>query len=48
VLTAVISTPLAALAERTVEAMVRALTPDRSEPPGQVFVPSELYIPENI
>jgi LacI family transcriptional regulator len=48
VLTAVISTPLAALAERTVEAMVRALTPDRSEPPGQVFVPSELYVPENI
>jgi LacI family transcriptional regulator len=48
VLTAVISTPLRLLAERTVEAMVRALLPDRSEPPGQVFVPSELYIPENI
>jgi LacI family transcriptional regulator len=48
VLTAVISTPLALLAERTVEAMVRALAPDRSGPPGQVFVPSELYVPENI
>jgi LacI family transcriptional regulator len=48
VLTAVISTPLALLAERTVEAMIRALTPDRSAPPGQTFVPSELYISENI
>lgn len=48
VLTAVISTPLATLARRTVEAMVRALPPDRREPPGQVFVPSELYVAENI
>jgi len=48
VLTAVISTPLALLAERTIEAMVRSLAPDRAASPGQVFVPSELYVPENI
>jgi LacI family transcriptional regulator len=48
VLTAVISTPLALLAERTVEAMVRALAPGRDTPPGQALVPSELYVPENI
>ena len=40
VLAAVISTPLALLAEQTVEAMVRALAPDRATSPGQVFVPS--------
>jgi LacI family transcriptional regulator len=48
VLTAVISTPLALLAEQTVEAMVRALAPERAASPSQVFVPSELYVPENI
>ncbi len=48
VLTAVISTPLALLAERTVEAMVRAMASTAPEPPGQIFVPSELFISENI
>ena len=48
VLTAVISTPTALLAARTVEAMVRALQAPAAEPPGQILVPFELYVAENI
>jgi len=48
ILTAVISTPTALLAARTVEAMVRALQAPAAEPPGQILVPFELYVAENI
>jgi LacI family transcriptional regulator len=48
VLTAVISTPTALLASRAVEAMVRAIEAPAPEPPGQILVPFELYIPENL
>ncbi|WP_026869574.1 LacI family DNA-binding transcriptional regulator [Inquilinus limosus] len=48
VLTAVISTPTALMATRTVEAMVRALESAAPEPPGQILVPFELYVSENI
>lgn len=48
VLTAVISTPTPLLAARTVEAMVRAIEAPAPEPPGQILVPFELYVSENI
>jgi LacI family transcriptional regulator len=48
ILTAVISTPTALLAARTVEAMVRALQAPAAERPGQILVPFELYVAENL
>lgn len=48
ILTAVIATRTGALAARTVEAMTRALAAPSSAPPGQVLVPFDLYIAENI
>ena len=48
ILTAVIHTRTGALAERAVEAMTRALAAPPSAPPGQILVPFDLYIAENI
>jgi len=48
ILTAVIHTRTAALAERAIEAMTRALAAPSSAPPGQILVPFDLYIAENI
>ena len=48
VLTAVISTPTPLLAARAVDAMVRAMEAPAPEPPGQILVPFELYVSENI
>ncbi len=48
VVTLVINTPLPTLAARTVEAMIRALAGPLPETPVQVFLPFELFIPENV
>jgi LacI family transcriptional regulator len=48
ILTAVIHTRTGALAERTIEAMTQALAAPSSAPPGQILVPFDLYIAENI
>jgi LacI family transcriptional regulator len=48
ILTAVISTNLAALAQRTVEAMGRVLIGPASDTPTQILVPFDLCIAENI
>ena len=48
ILTAVISTPTALLATRTVEAMSRALAAPANDPPSEALVPFDLYIAENI
>jgi LacI family transcriptional regulator len=48
VLTAVIATPTAQLATRILEAMARAIAAPSGDPPSQVFVPFDLYIPTNI
>jgi LacI family transcriptional regulator len=48
VLTAVIATPTAQLSTRTLEAMARAIAAPSRDPPNQVFVPFDLYIPTNI
>jgi hypothetical protein len=37
-----------AVAERTVAAMTRALAAPSPGPPGQILVPFDLYIAENI
>jgi LacI family transcriptional regulator len=44
----VITTPLTALAERTVAAMAAALDGQSGEPGGQILLPFELHLPENI
>lgn len=48
VLTAVISTPTAALAARAVEAMARAGGNPPGETPSQIIVPFDLFISENV
>ncbi len=48
VLTAVISTPTALLAERALFAMAAALVSPQETAPSPVFVPFELYLPTNI
>jgi hypothetical protein len=48
ILTAVIHTRTGALAERTVEAMTQALGTSSAAPPGQILVPFDLFIAENI
>jgi LacI family transcriptional regulator len=48
VVTLVIATPLPALAARAVDAMARATAAPSPEPPTQILLPFELYIPENI
>ena len=48
VLTAVIATPTALLATRTLEAMARAIETPSNDPPGQFIVPFGLYISTNI
>ena len=47
-LTAVISTPTALLAERAVAAMEAAITEPQETGPDPVYVPFELYLPTNI
>jgi LacI family transcriptional regulator len=46
--TMTISTPLAELCERLVEVMGQAVVQQESDLPGQVFLPFELHISENI
>ena len=48
VLTAVIATPTAQLAAKTLEAMARAIETPSNDPPGQFLVPFGLYISTNI
>lgn len=48
IVTAVISTPTALVASKTVEAMVRAIGSMAVEPPSRIVVPFDFYIPENI
>jgi LacI family transcriptional regulator len=48
VLTAVISTPTALLAERAVAAMAAAVEAPQDPVPSPVYVPFELYLPTNI
>ena len=48
VLTAVIATPTALLATKTLEAMARAIETPSSDPPGQFLVPFDLYVSTNI
>ena len=48
VLTAVISTPTALLAERALSAMAASLVSPHEPAPSPVFVPFELYLPTNI
>jgi LacI family transcriptional regulator len=48
VLTAVIATPNAQLATKTLEAMARAIEAPSGDPPGQFLVPFDLYVSTNI
>ncbi|WP_158814836.1 LacI family DNA-binding transcriptional regulator [Methylocapsa sp. S129] len=48
VLTAVIATPTALLAAKTVAAMAQAIAAPSGGPPGQILVPFDLYISTNI
>jgi len=48
VLTAVISTPTALLAERLLEAMAKAPDPQPRESPAQIVVPFDVFLPTNI
>ncbi len=48
VLTAVISTPTALLAERALAAMAAAIVTPQETVPSPVFVPFELYLPTNV
>ena len=48
VLTAVISTPTALLAERAVAAMSAAVAALQEMVPSPVYVPFELYLPTNV
>jgi LacI family transcriptional regulator len=48
VLTAVISTPTALLAERALAAMAAAIVTPQETAPSPVFVPFELYLPTNV
>jgi LacI family transcriptional regulator len=48
VLTAVIATPTALLATKTLEAMARAIEAPSDDPPAQFLVPFDLYISTNI
>jgi LacI family transcriptional regulator len=48
VLTAVIATPTALLATRTVDAMARAIETPSDAPPAQILVPFDLYVSTNI
>ena len=48
VLTAVIATPTALLATKTVAAMAQAIAAPSGGPPGQILVPFDLYISTNI
>jgi LacI family transcriptional regulator len=48
VLTAVIATPTALLATKTLEAMARAIETPSNDPPGQFLVPFGLYVSTNI
>jgi LacI family transcriptional regulator len=48
ILSAVISTRTATVAERTVEAMARILDNPGTALPAQIFVPFDLFIAENI
>jgi LacI family transcriptional regulator len=48
VLTAVISTPTALLAERALAAMAAAITEPQEGTQNPIFVPFELYLPTNI
>ena len=48
VLTAVIATPTAQLATKTLQAMAGALEAPASGPPGQIIVPFDLYVSTNI
>jgi LacI family transcriptional regulator len=48
VLTAVIATPTAQLAARTLEAMAQAIETPPSGPPGQILIPFDLYVSTNI
>ena len=48
VLSAVVSTPTALLAERALEAMARALEAPAIEAASQIVVPFDLFLPTNI
>jgi LacI family transcriptional regulator len=48
VVSAVLSTPIAALARETVAQMSAALTSPSATRPGQTFLPFEIYVSENI
>jgi LacI family transcriptional regulator len=48
ILTAVISTPTALLAERTLAAMASAIAAPQDPAPSPIFVPFELYLPTNV
>ncbi len=48
VLTAVVSTPTALLAERALEAMNRAVAEGKSEASAQIVVPFDIFLPTNI
>lgn len=48
VITMTLSTPLTLLCERLVDLMVRAVSKDDTDLPGQTFLPFEMHISENI
>jgi LacI family transcriptional regulator len=48
ILTAVIATPTAQLATRTLEAMARAIETPSDAPPAQILVPFDLFVSTNI
>ncbi len=48
VLTAVIATPTAALASKTLEAMLKSSSDKTVEPAGQIYVNFDLFLPTNI
>ena len=48
IVTMVLSTPLALLAERAVETMLRALAAPAAEPASQTLLPFEIFISENV
>ncbi len=48
ILTLVIATPVQLLAQKTVEAMLRAIDHGSADGPGQIFLPFEIYTSENV
>ena len=48
IVTLVIGTPLQQLAQRTIEAMLRAIDGGAAEAPGQLFLPYDIYTSENL